>query len=322
MSSQHQHLTPLDTSAHKRTANKSVVKSPSTNEDKSKTSSPIRQPPASQTNITEAGDMPINAESNNSKKHNAPPQPRASDQLPPIILPCPSCHASNIWQNPHDYFNGISYNCCACGRGFQRVACGVCERGVMWKGAKNGGGRASSPKKGQQQQHKTASNSRTRSPTREKRSAGFIEGQIYRCPFREQCGKPFQLVSCPSCHQMLNFKALDFLEGRDIQCDRCQCHFQKITCPRCFVALHFNQNVDNDSNTGFDIASIYKCPSCKISFQKITCSECGRLNDFQGEDKDEIGEGVYDGQAFECVHCKEKSVSLESQIEMEEIGKI
>lgn len=133
---------------------------------------------------------------------------------------------------------------------------------------------------------------------------GFIEGQVYRCCNRKECGKVFQIIHCPKCKDTINFQDLGFLEGKLTRCPSCKYEFHKVICPHCYISLHWNKD-------DFDITEIYECPNCSGEFQKIPCSQCSTLNEFIPDVK---GEGAYDGKAFECVHCHRVSESLELQL--------
>ena len=129
----------------------------------------------------------------------------------------------------------------------------------------------------------------------------LIGGQKIKCEY-EDCGKDFNLLTCPSCNKANFFpNGEDNMFGLEIKCINCQNEYYNLFCPICLK----NFNVSNDYIEGnilqcpFSInkmKSIINIPHEDKLFQIVNCIFCKRPNIFLDSDK----KPYYHGQKVIC----------------------
>ena len=135
----------------------------------------------------------------------------------------------------------------------------------------------------------------------------YCEAQKVECPYKD-CGKFFNRIICPKCHDEIYINDGWYEMGSQIKCYKCGKQFGKILCPACgkmnvcennffkmghmkcgfhnclkesnMISCLFCRNLNIIDNNIQISGQVIKCGYCENSFNQIFCPHCQRVNPF------------------------------------------
>ncbi len=120
----------------------------------------------------------------------------------------------------------------------------------------------------------------------------LIHGQILKCGYKN-CGKEFQSVTCPSCHNLNPFPNCDFIFGKLYKCKYkavCSKSFMVLVCANCWT---FSRAIEETEGKK------YSCINCHTLLSNFGCPYCKKsILD--------VNSNYEKGQVMKCVYCLKK----------------
>jgi uncharacterized protein YbaR (Trm112 family) len=120
----------------------------------------------------------------------------------------------------------------------------------------------------------------------------LIHGQILKCGYKN-CGKEFQSVTCPSCHNLNPFPNCDFIFGKLYKCKYkavCSKSFMVLVCANCWTFSRAIEEMEGKK---------YSCIKCHKLLSNFGCPYCNKsILD--------IDSNYEKGQIMKCCYCLKK----------------